>query len=359
MNTNDVLRAIAPGKVNLCLFVGASRADGLHELVSLIQPVSLADDITLEVGPEGVTGDTVVCPGVEGENLALKAIHAYRDESGWNGPPIRLTITKRVPIAAGMGGGSSDAAAALRLIAQAAGRPDDPLLKKIAPTIGADVSAMLYSGRVLVTGAGEAVKTGFRGLAVASRINEKADSGGHKQMVRTGYDEDAASEAGMSRSPSDNGPRTEQSVGLLLLPSKQSLDTPAVYREFDRQAKPRTAEELQTLAAQLSDFISDDQLPPADLITNDLQQPATKLCPSIDRSLTLASEAGADHVLVSGSGPTVFGIFAAPRGVDRANAAAKKIQDKNPEIDTIVTRPLKYGADPSFSRTGSSTNALS
>jgi 4-diphosphocytidyl-2-C-methyl-D-erythritol kinase len=70
------LRCLAPGKVNLCLFIGRPRADGYHPLVSLVQPVSLADE--LELGPASGGDDEVVCPGVEGENLAALALARFR-----------------------------------------------------------------------------------------------------------------------------------------------------------------------------------------------------------------------------------------------------------------------------------------
>jgi 4-diphosphocytidyl-2-C-methyl-D-erythritol kinase len=147
-----VLTARAPGKVNLGLYVGAPRADGLHPIVSIVQPVTLADELTLE--PAG-DRDTVVCPGISGENLALRALTEFRAATGWDGPPQRLTIDKRLPIAAGMAGGSSDAAAALRLAAEASGLaipPDLPM------RLGADVPVMLAGTRALVTGAGEHVE---------------------------------------------------------------------------------------------------------------------------------------------------------------------------------------------------------
>ena len=122
----SVLRARAPGKVNLCLFVGEPRDDGLHPLVSVVQALSLADELTLEPAPPEASADEVVCPGVEGPNLAARALALYREATGWDAPPQRLTIEKRIPVAAGMGGGSADAAAALRLAAHAAGTPDDP-----------------------------------------------------------------------------------------------------------------------------------------------------------------------------------------------------------------------------------------
>ncbi len=136
------LTALAPGKVNLCLFVGAPRADGYHPLVSVFQSVSLADELTLEAAPRTATQDEVICPGVTGTNLAAKALFAYREASGWDAPPVRLTIMTRVPIAAGMGGGSGDAAAVLRLAAQAAGRPDDPLLAQERAALVASYTAL-------------------------------------------------------------------------------------------------------------------------------------------------------------------------------------------------------------------------
>src|SRR5690349_17762991 len=102
----------APAKLNLCLFLGPRRADGLHELCSLFEPLALADRI--EVGE--AERDEVACEGVEGENLAALALRALR-ERGWRAPPRRVEISKRIPVAAGLGGGSADAAAVLRLAA--------------------------------------------------------------------------------------------------------------------------------------------------------------------------------------------------------------------------------------------------
>src|SRR3954463_488925 len=107
------LPAPAPAKVNLCLFVGVPREDGLHPLVSVVQALSLADELTLE--PAAGAGDEVVCPRIAGPNLAARALALFREATGWDAPPQRLVIDKRVPVAAGMGGGSSDAAATLRL----------------------------------------------------------------------------------------------------------------------------------------------------------------------------------------------------------------------------------------------------
>jgi 4-diphosphocytidyl-2-C-methyl-D-erythritol kinase len=262
------LRALAPGKVNLSLYVGAPREDGLHPLVSVVQPVSLADELTLEpAGGRGdITADEVHCPGVEGENLAGAALAAFRAATGWDAPPQRLTIAKRVPVAAGMGGGSGDAAAALRLAAHAAGVEDHALLLALAARLGGDVPSQVAPGRTLMTGAGEHVRP--------------------------------------------LGP--PETLALVILPSEHGLSTPAVYREFDRLGVQRTAEELAELEAR------GGELP----VHNDLQDAARSLCPPIDAALAAVAATGAAHVLVSGSGPTVFGLYDDP---EQARAAAEAL----------------------------------
>jgi 4-diphosphocytidyl-2-C-methyl-D-erythritol kinase len=262
------LRARAPAKVNLCLFVGTPREDGLHPLVSVVQALSLADELTLTPAPPGASEDEVVCPGIDGPNLAARALALYREATGWDAPPQRLAIEKRIPVAAGMGGGSSDAAAALRLAAHAAGTPDDPRAAALAPRLGADVASLLRPGRVLMTGAGEHV-------------------------------------APLAPPPP---------LGLLVLPVDAELSTPAVYAEADRLGLVRGHVEL----AQLEALVRAGTWAPQ----NDLQDAARSLCPAIDAALAAARDAGADQALVSGSGPTVVGLFGGAGGPARAAAAA-------------------------------------
>ena len=101
---------LAPAKLNLCLYVGPRRADGLHEIRSLFEPLELADELKISEA----AADEVIIEGVEGPDLTAQALAALR-ENGWDGPPLRIEVTKRVPVAAGLGGGSADAAAVLRL----------------------------------------------------------------------------------------------------------------------------------------------------------------------------------------------------------------------------------------------------
>jgi 4-diphosphocytidyl-2-C-methyl-D-erythritol kinase len=254
------LATLAPGKVNLCLFVGRPRHDGLHRLVSIVQPVSLADEVILEPAER----DEVFCPGVAGPNLAARALALFREATGWD-EPVRITITKRVPVAAGMGGGSSDAAATLRLCAAAAGVP---LPLELAPRLGSDVPAMLTPARTLVTGAGESVEP-LSAAPLGSGAGERLES----------------------RAP---GP-----LGLVLLPSEHALSTADVYREADRLG---VRDDLATPEADIRAG--------ARPVVNDLEPAARSLCPSIDDALAAVRALGAEHALVSGSGPTVFGVFA-------------------------------------------------
>jgi 4-diphosphocytidyl-2-C-methyl-D-erythritol kinase len=101
-------------------------------------------------------------------------------------------------------------------------------------------------------------------------------------------------------------------LALVILPSEHGLSTPAVYREFDRLGVPRTPEELAELEARGGDAP----------VHNDLQDAARSLCPPIDEALAALAATGADQVLVSGSGPTVFGLYADP---ERARAAATAV----------------------------------
>ncbi len=146
------MRERAPGKINLCLFLGPARADGRHELVTVFESVSLFDELTLTVASE----DQVVCPEVRGPNLVTEAIRLLR-EHGWDGPPVRIEIAKRIPLAAGMAGGSADAAAALRLAAHLAPLPERTAVE-IAAALGSDVPSQLTPGLALGTGAGDSIE---------------------------------------------------------------------------------------------------------------------------------------------------------------------------------------------------------
>jgi 4-diphosphocytidyl-2-C-methyl-D-erythritol kinase len=258
----------APAKLNLCLYLGRRREDGLHELCSLFEPLALADLIEISEAER----DEVLCPGVEGENLAARALAALR-ERGWEGAPLRVEIGKRVPVAAGLGGGSADAAAILRL---AAGEVSE--IEAIAAGLGADVPSQLRPSLALVRGAGEIVE-----------------------------------------------PLPDPPVhAALLLPDGGGLGTAAVFAEADRLELGRDREELDELAVRLRRVAGAGASPLSypDLLVNDLEPAARSLRPAIGDALDELREAGAAVALLSGSGPTAVGLFA---DIHAAHQAAETI----------------------------------
>ncbi|HKB52099.1 MAG TPA: hypothetical protein VKC63_11825 [Solirubrobacterales bacterium] len=265
------MRIEAPAKLNLCLFLGPRRDDGLHTLCSLFEPLALADAI--EVSEAG--HDEVVCSEVEGENLAARALAALR-ERGWDRPPLRVEIEKRIPVAAGLGGGSADAAAVLRLARDpatgAAGWIPD--LGGIAAELGADVPSQLVPALALVRGAGERVE----------------------------------------RLPAP------PSHAVLLLPAGGGLSTAEVFAEADRLGSGRSEEELDSLALQLCEAAGAGASPLeyAGLLANDLEPAARSLRPDVGAALGALREAGAPLALLTGSGPTAFGLFPDLAAAERA-----------------------------------------
>lgn len=245
----------APAKLNLCLYLGERRGDGLHELRSLFCPLTLADRIVVTDADE----DEVVCPEVQGTNLVAEALAGLRAR-GWSRPPMRIEIEKRIPIAAGLGGGSADAGALLRI----AGDEVDGI-DELAAALGADVPSQLDPSFALVGGAGEAV------------------------------------------APLP----PPRHFGIVLIPGEGGLSTAEVYAEADRLGLGRDASELDEIAAELREKTAGGASPLeyGELLVNDLGHAALSLRPEIGGALAALADAGAAVRLVTGSGPTVFGIF--------------------------------------------------
>lgn len=302
MSLFEPLRALAPAKINLGLFVGAIREqDGRHELVSVMQSISLSDELTLTSAPDA-GADELACPGVEGppeHNLAMRALDAFRRASGWESGPVRLQIAKHVPVAAGLGGGSGDAAAALRLAMAASGLGDEDMLLELAAELGADVPAQVRPGRWLARGAGEDL------LELSCPACE---------------------------------------LGVLVLPDVHELSTAAVYGELDRHWSLRPAPELDRLARALQAALAAGRaLPPAGLLGNDLQAPALSLCDSIAESLQRARLMGAEVAVLSGSGPTVLGLYGGPEGAASATRAAAQLRNQGLAAFAARSVDASYG----------------
>ena len=147
-----------PAKINLLLAVTGRRPDGFHELVSVVAPVEFGDTLTVESADEfSLACDDPAVP-VDGTNLVLKAAEAFRAATGWRGG-ARFSLAKRIPMGAGLGGGSSDAAAALSALNGLAGGVLAPAaLGQVAAAVGSDCPLFLPGGPVVMRGRGERVE---------------------------------------------------------------------------------------------------------------------------------------------------------------------------------------------------------
>jgi 4-diphosphocytidyl-2-C-methyl-D-erythritol kinase len=252
-----VLRELAYAKLNLVLHVGRPRDDGMHPICSLVASIDLADELTAE--PNEAGGDTVECRGVAGDNLAARALAEFRSRTGTELPPLAITIEKRIPVAAGLGGGSADAAATLRIANRLAGDPLEPEeLLRLAAELGSDVPAQLEPGHALVQGTGEQIEH-------------------------------------VSVPP----------FFAVLLPDRNGLSAAAVYTELDRLEGTRSELDPEPLRRVATSPLAEI----AASLDNDLQPAALSLRPELRERLDALAAAGAFGAAVSGSGPTCFGLF--------------------------------------------------
>jgi len=245
-----VRRAPAAAKINLALVVGPRREDGRHEVTTVLQRIDLCDRVQLESAPE------LSVTGFADDTIVRSALEALADAAGAT-PAFAATITKRIPVAGGLGGGSSDAATALRLANELLPDPLDPAgLVEIARGLGADVPFFLAPGPQLGEGDGRDL------LPV--------------------------------RLPQDYWV-------LLLLPHGETKEsTAAVYRHFDERDGARGYEQRRAAALEAVERVERPRdlaaLPPNDLVASPLTDELREL--------------GAFRADVSGAGPTVYGLFA-------------------------------------------------
>jgi 4-diphosphocytidyl-2-C-methyl-D-erythritol kinase len=277
----SALVEFAPAKINLSLSVLGRRADGYHLLESLVLFARLHDRLTFKPGGPlelVVRGPNADAAGAGADNLVLRAAQALGDEV----PRLKLgrfTLTKNLPVAAGVGGGSSDAAAALRLLARTNRiARDDKRLLKVAPRIGADVPVCLDPRPRLMWGIGEILSPPLALPRLPAVLVNPGVAVATKDVF-----------AALNR-PRGRAPRLAK--------------PPAIPRE--REALVRW------LAEQ----------------GNDLEAPAITLQPMIARVLAaLRNQPGCALARMSGSGATCFGLFASSRA---AAAAARRIVAERP-----------------------------
>jgi 4-diphosphocytidyl-2-C-methyl-D-erythritol kinase len=271
------VRAPATAKLNLALVVGPARADGMHEVATVLQRLALADRVELEPAPQ------LTVDGFAHDTLVRDALAALAADAGVS-PRWRARITKRIPVAAGLGGGSSDAAAALRLANATLSSPREPRrLHELARGLGADVPFFLADGPQL----GEGEGTELTPLAL----------------------------------PQDY-------FVLLVHPHDASkASTGAAYDEFDRRGG---AEGWEDRRAALRDALGRVERPRdlAALPANDLAS-----SPLADELRAL----GAFRADVSGAGPVVYGLF------HHRHVALEAQRRMRARGRTWVTEPAWYG----------------
>ena len=281
------LQTLAPAKVNLVLRVGPRREDGYHDLVSLMVPLDLGDaiDVAISPRPGAVSCRVPGRPELDGpSNLAARAAERFRARFGvLNGVAIR--IEKRVPVTAGLGGGSSDAAAVLRCLARAFRIRDAAALAEIALEVGSDVPFFLGPGPAWAEGRGERL------------------------------------------TPADV-PRLDL---VLLYPPDPTLAIRAgdAYRWLDATRNP-DAPALPRVRRRFA----------LSLVGNDLEPPCVAAFPALSTLLGRLVGRGATTAIMSGSGPTVFGVFE-DRSTARRAARAIAEETGEPKVQILLARTVR------------------
>lgn len=260
-SAGEAITLEAHAKINAFLRVKRARPDGYHQISSLVLPITLSDTVRVEPS-DGLKVDVVTDPpsdaGIGGINLALVAALALSEDCTSAAAGALIQITKRIPVAAGLGGGSADAASTLRALNQLWGCGlADADVSKIAERIGSDVPALMHEGPVLVSGRGEIVEAvslpQFNWALLALDFQTRSPD------AYRWWDEDG----------STSGPQTNR------LPDGVLAGDPTAL---------------------------------APLLSNDLQAPVAKRHPQVGAAVEAFMAAGALGSIMSGSGPTVVAL---------------------------------------------------
>jgi 4-diphosphocytidyl-2-C-methyl-D-erythritol kinase len=287
------LTTLAPAKVNLVLRVGPLRADGYHGLLTLLAPLDLADrvDVSLSARAGPVRCRVPARPDLDGpSNLAARAAEAFRARFGIT-RGVSIRIAKRIPVVAGLGGGSSDAAAVLRCLSRACRVRDRAALAELALSIGSDVPYFLGDGAAWARGRGER-------LAPAEVPVQ------HLVLL---YPEDPA----------------------------LAIRAGEAYRWLDASRAGAPGAAAPPLPRSPGKFRPS-------LLGNDLEPPCLARFPALSTLMGRLSGAGATAVMMSGSGPTVFGTFASrSAAADAARRLTKEVGGARSKVEVFLARTMR------------------
>ena len=270
---NQPFSVLAPAKLNLRLKITGRRPDGYHELASIMVPVGLFDHMELQFIEE--PGIHMTCRGysapANAENLVWRAAQSFFSRIGWR-KGLSIALTKRIPVAAGLGGGSSDAAAVLMALNETlceSGPLSPALLAELALKLGADVPFFLKRSPCIAHGIGEILE------------------------------------------PVQKWP----SLSYIIVMPDISVSTAKVYEDLDQPSFAFSKEdkrELELTTADCYDIIRNLEKMPMEvcrLLENDLERVTASRFPIIREIKQSLTDAGAIGALMSGSGPSVFGVF--------------------------------------------------
>lgn len=253
------LKILSPAKVNLFLRVLGKRPDGYHDIYSLMQPVSLYDEIEIEAGKGGggisVSSDNPALP-TGPENLAHRAASAFFKRTG-KATPVSIHIKKRIPVGAGLGGGSSNAASVLMGLNELTGAGlDEAALMEFGSSLGSDVPFFILKSAALAAGRGTELER--------VRVSE---------------------------------------FGYILVNPGYHVSTAWVYGNLDLTKKIENNKLTYSVESLGQDFDA------GSLLYNDLEPVTLKKHPDLLEYKSILVNNGALGALMSGSGPTVFGLY--------------------------------------------------
>ncbi len=270
------MQRLAPAKINLFLHVLRKRPDGYHDLASLMQQISIYDELNFSPCPEGIT---LSCPGTDlptnEDNLIYRAARELFDYTEYQGG-VEIILQKKIPSAAGLGGGSSDAATTLLALNDLCSlNVSQNELMKIGAKLGADVPFFIFGSKAFATGIGDELQV----ISDLPKLNLVLINPAFPLSTKAVY----------------------EGLNLTLTKNKNSYSIPRFYA--------------------LGDVIRE--------LHNDLESVSIKMHPGLNDFKQMLVKEGALGALMSGSGPTLFGIFANEKSAKEArDAISKKVSSE-------------------------------